>query len=121
MRTTTLNERVTQICAELGINQVQLAELAGVTKGAVNQWFSAVRIDQSMKPAHAFAIADKTNYEPRWLMLGEGPKNKTNNARENALIELYRACDERGQTTVLRAAEQESKYLAGDQDQRTGT
>lgn len=111
----TLTERVTQILEELGINQVELANMAGCTKGAVNQWLKLSKPDSTMAPEHAYAIADKTNYEPRWLMIGEGnEKTEKPNEREKALLDLYRASDDRGRQTILRAAESESKYVVGE-------
>ncbi len=108
----TLAERAQQLLDELEITQVELSKMAGCTKGAGNQWLKASNIDSIMSPEYAFNIADKTNYEPRWLMIGEGPEKRASiNKREEALLDLYRATDERGQKTILRAAEQESSYM----------
>lgn len=113
----TLAERTQQLLDELEITQVELASLAGCTKGAVNQWLKSSTTESKMDPAYAFNIADKTPYEPRWLMIGEGEERKQKiSEREKALLDLYRSTDERGRSTILRAAEQESSYLIGDED-----
>lgn len=110
----TLSERTQKILTDLKINQVQLANLAGCTKGAVNQWLKASSMDSVMSPEYAYRLADQTDYEPRWLMVGEGPEKKSGlNQKEKALLDLYRATDSRGQSTILRAAEQESTYVIG--------
>ena len=72
----TLAERVNQIISELNTDQVGLAKLAGITKGAVNQWIKS-KPSAAMSPVPAYALADKTDYQPRWLMLGEGLEKKT--------------------------------------------
>lgn len=44
-------------------------------------------------------------------MIGEGPEKREKNLqREKALLEMYRASDDRGKNTIMRAAESESKY-----------
>lgn len=113
----TLSERITQILKDLEINQVELAELAGCTKGNVNQWIKSSKPESTMAPEYAYEIADKTNYEPRWLMIGEGPeKRDPPEKQEQALLDLYRASDERGRRTILRAAESESNFLVRDNE-----
>lgn len=114
----TLAERVKHILDELDISQVKLAEMTGCTRGAVNQWLKLSTAESTMAPEHAFRLADQTNYEPRWLMIGEGPETKENiDRRERALLDLYRASDERGRSTILRAAEQEFTYVIDDEEE----
>ena len=116
----TLADRVRQMLSELKINQVELAALAGCTKGNVNQWLKADRLESTMGPDYAFRIADETDYEPRWLMIGEGPEKKVVlNQKEKALLDLYRASDDRGRCTILRAAESESHYMTEQLDDKT--
>ena len=74
---TTLAERAQKILDDKEITQVELANLAGCTKGAINQWFKSSKADSEMAPRYAYAIADKTDYEPRWLMIGEGPIHRS--------------------------------------------
>ena len=69
----TLAERAQKILRDKDINQVELGRLAGCTKGAVNQWLKS-KPKAMMAPVYAYTLADKTDYEPRWLMLGEGPE-----------------------------------------------
>lgn len=111
----TLKDRAETIMKELGLNQVELAALAKITKGAVNQWMKSSPTAK-MDPVPAFNIADRTHYSPRWLMTGEGEKlvaEKPGDEKEKALLSLYRASDDRGKATILRAAESESSYLTG--------
>ena len=106
-----LSERTKQLLADLEINQVELAAIAKCTKGAVNQWIKNDNPDSTMNAECAFNISDNTDYEVRWLMLGEGPEKKQRqDIREKALIDLYRASDERGRDTILRTAESQSTY-----------
>lgn len=87
---TTLAERTRQLLTDLEIDQVGLASIACVTKGAVNQWLTS-KPTATMKARAAYSIADKKGYNPRWLILGEGPE-RTGLAYENAMsIESARA------------------------------
>lgn len=109
----TLSERVALILEELKINQTDLARLARVTRGAVNQWMKA-KPGATMKPEAAFELSDKTPYSARWLSIGEGPMYKPSaDAREEKLLEAYRATDERGRQAIHRVAEIESEYFSG--------
>ncbi|MFT0547465.1 S24 family peptidase [Allopusillimonas ginsengisoli] len=72
---TTLQERAQIFIPELdakGIDQVDIAKAAGVTKGAVNQWLSGGI--KSMKMQYALGIQDAYGYNHRWLVMGEEPK-----------------------------------------------
>lgn len=109
----TLSERVALILRELEITQTDLARLAKITRGAVNQWMKA-KPGATMKPEAAFELSDKTPYSARWLSIGEGPIYKTaTDAREDKLLEAYRQTDERGRQAIHRVAEIESQYVAG--------
>lgn len=106
----TLSERVMLILDDMKISQTELARIAGVTKGAVNQWLNTGP-GATMKPEPAFSISDQTRFAARWLMIGEGPIEKeTPNMREKALLDAYRATDERGKMAIHRIAETESAY-----------
>lgn len=119
--TQTLSERVALILEEMQISQTELAKMAGITRGAVNQWMTA-KPGATMKPEPAWTLADKTKYSARWLSIGEGPKYKEEpNTREKALLEAYRSADERGRQAIHRAAEFESVYAVKTEDQKTGT
>ena len=74
---------------ELDLDQVGLAKLAGVTKGAVNQWKGS-KPTSTMAPAPAYSIADKTNYSPRWLMLGEGNEKTGEETEDQKIVMLGR-------------------------------
>ena len=87
----TLAQRTEQLMIELSVDQVGLAKIAGVTKGAVNQWKGS-KPTATMAPTPAYAIADKTNYSPRWLMLGEGDERigQEDGAPKEKIIHLGR-------------------------------
>ena len=115
----TLSERVSMVLKETGFSQAKLAKLADVSRARVNQWLSS-KPSESMSPDAAFKLEDNTEYSARWLATGDGPiKKPVRDPRESSIVEIFRACDERGKTTLLRAAESESRYLIeGDDEQR---
>lgn len=105
-----LSERTQQLLNELEIDQVQLSNLAGVTKGAVNQWLHSTKPSATMSPIPAYSIADKTAYEPRWLMTGEGPDKKQVEKKQIELLQtLFEATDDRGKDMILHVAEGQLK------------
>lgn len=108
----TLSQRVLQILEDQKINQVDLAKVAGVTRGRVNQWINENRPDAVMSPRYAFSIADRFGYEARWVMMGEGPvlSAVAMNHRVRDLLQNYSRCDERGKVAVLMVAEREASY-----------
>lgn len=55
-----------------GIEQVDIAKAAGVTKGTVNQWISGAI--KSVKLPYALGIEKAYGYNHRWLVMGELPK-----------------------------------------------
>lgn len=114
----TLAERVALILDEMKISQTELARLAGVTKGAVNQWIKT-KPGAAMKPEPAFTLSDRTKYAARWLMIGEGPIEKYGTSqRETALLNAYRATDEHGKMAIHRVAEAESIYTVSEDDKK---
>jgi transcriptional regulator with XRE-family HTH domain len=71
----TLQERIQIVVSDLSyleVDQVGLANVAGVTKGTVNQWLSGAI--KSMKLEYALRIEKKFGYNHRWLVMGERPK-----------------------------------------------
>ena len=67
----TLSERVQTILNENpDIDQPALGKIAGVTKGAVNQWLDG-KI-KSMKLEYAVRIQKRLGYSALWLVLDEG-------------------------------------------------
>lgn len=54
-----------------GIDQVDIARSAGVTKSAVNQWLSGGI--KSMKLEYALKLESNYGYNHRWLVMGEMP------------------------------------------------
>lgn len=122
MEKQTLAERTAKLMSELGLDQVQLAKLARVTKSAVNQWKGS-KPGATMKPEPAYAIADATDYEPRWLMIGEGPEKKQGDKRKIALSTLFDKADEKGKTMIFRVAEMQQlteEEASGERNGSTG-
>ncbi len=68
----TLDERIRTILKETKAEQIELAEAAGVSKGAVNQWLDG-KI-KSIKLEYAVGIQKRWGYNPVWVVLGSGPK-----------------------------------------------
>lgn len=65
-------KRVAEILKDQKITQVELANVADVTKGLVNQWISGVA--KSMSYDAAQRLGKKYGYELDWLLKGEGNK-----------------------------------------------
>ena len=105
-----LPDRIAQVMDELAINQSEVARLAGVTRGRVNQWINGK--PGGMSAEAAFRLADRTPFEARWLATGDGPERKVSafNHRTPDLIEYFRQCDERGRATIMTVAEREASY-----------
>lgn len=72
---TTLQERARILVDELallGVDQVDIAVAAGVTKGSVNQWLTGAI--KSMKLQYALGIEKRYGYNHKWLVMGDEPK-----------------------------------------------
>lgn len=110
-----LPERIKQVMDDMEINQVEMAKLAGVTKGRVNQWLNGT-YGSGMSAEAAFRLADKTKFNARWLATGDGPERDplAANHRVRDLIDNYAKLDERGRQHVLTVAEREASYGAED-------
>jgi transcriptional regulator with XRE-family HTH domain len=108
----TLAQRIMQILDDQQINQSQLADAAGCTRGRVNQWINENKPDAVLSPRFAYPIAEKYGYEPRWLMLGEGNERSPEslNHRFETLTRNYIQADERGREVILMVAEREASY-----------
>lgn len=105
-------QRILQILEDQKISQVELARVAGCTRGRINQFITEKRPTAELSPTYAFRIADRYGYEPRWLMTGVGPEltQKAINHRAVELMNNYAKCDERGKETILLVAEREANY-----------
>ena len=67
-----LGERVRAVLSEQGVKPIELAKVAGVSKGLVSQWLSGQRLSMGYEAAHK--INRKYGYSANWLMKGDGPK-----------------------------------------------
>lgn len=107
-----LADRLLHIMEEQKINQVELAEVAGCTKGWINQILQKRGAKEVLSARHGFPIAERFGYEPKWVMTGEGPERgiAALNHRATELLNNYARCDERGRTTILIVAEREAQY-----------
>ncbi len=108
----TLAQRLQKIMDDHKINQVELAAIAGCTKGRINQMLRDADPSEVMSPRYAYPIAEQLGYEPRWIMLGDGAMQNIAalNHRVEELLHNYAKCDERGRQTVLIVAEREAQY-----------
>lgn len=70
MQPSELGIRVEQRRKELGISQRRLAVLAGVSQGAINQL--ALGVNQDVRPATLFKLAEVLEVDAKWLAFGEG-------------------------------------------------
>lgn len=113
----TLGERVAHAInkSECDINEV--ARACGVSVQAVYAWQRGEV--KNLRGNNLFGLADTTGFNPRWIATGQGhEKDGLIDQKEKKLIDLYRACDDRGRATVVRAAEFESAYhVEKDDDQ----
>ena len=107
-----LADRSLQIMEDQKINQVELAAVAGCTKGWINQILQKRGAKEVLSARHGFPIAERFGYEPKWVMTGEGPIHSiaSLNHRVTELLNNYAKCDERGRETVLIVAEREASY-----------
>lgn len=108
----TLADRLRQIMEDQKINQVDLAAVAGCTKGRINQILRDNDPTEALRASYGFNIAERYGYEPKWVITGEGPPQSlaTLNHRAAELLNNYAKCDERGRTTILTVAEREAQY-----------
>ena len=69
-----LASRLRSVRSEKQLTQEKLAQLIGVSKGAVSQWElgDVTRLGYE----RVFRLADVLSVEPRWLALGEGEKSQ---------------------------------------------
>lgn len=107
-----LAERLLHIMKEQQINQVELAAVAGCTKGRINQILRDNDATEALRASYGFKIAERYGYEPKWVITGEGPALgiAAFNHRAKELLNNYARCDERGRTTILTVAEREAQY-----------
>lgn len=78
-----LAKRLQTVLDETGIDQVELARVATVTKGAINQLLKGDI--QSLKLEYAVGIQDAYGYNAVWLVLGKGPKKTTESVSVNII------------------------------------
>ena len=69
-----IQQRLTEVLAETGKTQTEVARHAKIGRGAIS---AIVRgRTKNPQPDHLFAIADALGVEARWLATGRGPKHK---------------------------------------------
>lgn len=70
---TTLPQRLQTIMDAMGWNQSDLARAAKCTRQSVTNWMTSVSGKKAMEPRFAFNIQDRTRFNARWIIYGEGP------------------------------------------------
>lgn len=79
----TLSERIDKLLEIRGINQAQLAKLAGITRSAITNIKSGR--SKGFSADTALVLCKKLSINPYWLILGEGtPELKPANDAEEA-------------------------------------
>jgi transcriptional regulator with XRE-family HTH domain len=79
------------------------AQIPGLEVTTLSNWENGIRqigVEEAKKLAAVYKVS------AAWLLTLDDPETQ----RERVLLDSYRACDERGRATVLRAAELERSY-----------
>ena len=112
-----LAERITRAIKESGRDVRDIAKACDTSSQAIYVWMRGGVKD--LRNANLFALSDITGFEARWIATGEGPERRAaSNPRESALLDAYRASDERGKSAIHRVAELESSYTVKDGDKK---
>jgi transcriptional regulator with XRE-family HTH domain len=88
-------------------------QIPGLEKTTLSNWENGIRlvsIEDAKKLAEVYKVS------AAYLLTLEDAQTQ----KEKVLLEYYRACDERGQATVLRAAELERGYANESDDAACG-
>lgn len=104
----TLGERVAIAINESGISVKDVAAACRATVQAIYAWKRGEVKD--LRNDNLFALADITKFEARWIATGQGPDRPPSDRKEKALLDLYRASDERGRSAIIGVAESQSSY-----------
>jgi transcriptional regulator with XRE-family HTH domain len=102
-------ERIAYAIRESGNSPAAMSRLIGCTSAAIYQWIKGETKD--IKNEFLFGLADATGFEARWIAIGEGPQRLDVNEAQRRLLALFSKLDERGQATVLRAAQEQCEYV----------
>ncbi len=82
----TFAARLTEARERLGLNQAQLAKLAGVTGAWVSKAEAGLTADVHSKTL--FAVCRVLQVNPEWLAEGSGPRDAIHHGISNAFAEL---------------------------------
>lgn len=105
----TLGERVARAIGSSKCDVADIAKACGVTLQAVYSWQRGEV--KNLRGENLFSLADVTGFNARWIATGKGSDQpEPLDQKEKNLLDMYRACDDRGRATVVRAAEFESSY-----------
>lgn len=64
-----LSARIRTLMRALGWSRTQLATAAGTGRQTVAHWLHDGK--RGMKPEHGFAIADRSGFDARWILIGD--------------------------------------------------
>lgn len=104
-------DRVETMKRDLGLKtDVEFYALAGVDKGHGGQWKSGTV--KTIGPEYAFKIQDKTGFQARWIMLGQGPKRLDPNLQK--VIDAYPIIEDGVRQIWLSSAEAALKTAAAN-------
>lgn len=99
----------------LGMTQVQLADLLGVTKGAIGNYETGAN---SPKASILYKVFEVLKCDANYLFQDEmqGSMESEFSLQGIDIIKKYRALDERGKSAVMATLNHEYKTAKGEQD-----
>lgn len=105
-----IGSRIKERREQLGLTQVQLAELLGITKGAVGNYETDVN---SPKASTLYKVFDVLHCDANYLFQDEMSEAPSLSWEENALLSSFRRLNEEGRERLLETADdmvQSGKY-----------
>jgi len=90
-KTTTLADRLQTIMDSMGWEtQVDLAKAAKTTRQVVQNWMKR-GANQEIKARYAFNLQDRTRFNARWIIYGDGPERIVDmSPDEQRMVAKYR-------------------------------
>jgi transcriptional regulator with XRE-family HTH domain len=98
----------------LGVSHAQAGEICGVSRNSVLAWEQGAKI-----PADALTALMSVGFDPMYILTGHRSCN-TLPPREAALVDNYRATDERGRRIIEQTASVAAESLDMKQEKKAG-
>lgn len=110
-----LADRIAKALTDSEVDVQRVAADCDISVQAVYAWRRGEV--KNLRMENLFKVADLTGFNPRWIATGDGPEKPIQeNKREELLLSLYRASDDRGKAIIHRVAESESNYVIDETD-----